>query len=192
MEEKNYKVYRYTFPDGRVYIGTTKNTIQHRKDCGYQHNARLTEAIRTIGWESVQKDILADGLTQSEAFAEEERQIKAHDSTDQSKGYNVSFGGKNTFHGLHHKSEHRAKMSRLYKGRTFSEETLRKMNEAHEKERQPVESLDENGNVTAVYKSKRDAAVAVGGYASNISRSCASGREYKGMRWRNAVRKEVV
>lgn len=31
------KVYKYTFPDGKVYIGMTTKSLEERRDSGYQH-----------------------------------------------------------------------------------------------------------------------------------------------------------
>ena len=48
---KHYKVYQYCFPDGMLYIGMTKNSIEVRRDQGYQHNPRLRQALRDAGWQ---------------------------------------------------------------------------------------------------------------------------------------------
>lgn len=53
-----YKIYKYTFPNGKIYIGMTKNSIQYRKDCGYQHNIQLRDAIRNFGWKNISVEIL--------------------------------------------------------------------------------------------------------------------------------------
>ena len=39
--EKAYKVYKYTFPNGMIYIGCTKNSIKERWYSGYKHNSRM-------------------------------------------------------------------------------------------------------------------------------------------------------
>ena len=109
-----YKVYQYTFPDGMIYIGTTSKSLGERRDCGYNHNARLKAAIRSCGWRSIEKTILAECSTQEEAFAEEKRLIAEADSTNPQKGYNISFGGKETYAGLSHTEEFKHKMSELY------------------------------------------------------------------------------
>ena len=177
-----YKVYRYIFPDGKIYIGMTKNTISQRRDNGYQHNALLKAHIKEYGWKDVQTDILADGLSKDKACQLEQDYIEKCDATNPSIGLNISKGGIQTFKGLKHTSEHRKYMSDLYKGRTFSKETLKKMSIAHEKEKHPVIRIDSNGN-TELFKSLHEAAKVVNGYPTNIGRACDSGKEYKGYHW---------
>ena len=188
MSEKVYKVYKYTFPNGKVYIGMTScKTLRQRFDGGYQHNNRIQDAIRKVGWNGFDKEILYDNLTQAEACELEKQTIREYDSTDPSKGYNVSFGGKETFAGLKHTAEHRQYMSELYKGKVFSEEHIENLVKSHAKERHPVESVDDQGNTIRCYQSLREAAEDVGGYKTNVSRACKSGRKYKGYLWRYSL-----
>lgn len=176
-----YKVYMYTFPDGKIYIGVTKHDLNVRMDNGYSHNANLKAALK-CGWANVKKTILADGLTQSEAFEEEQRCISKFNATDPKIGYNISRGGRSTFAGLKHSEEYKRRMSEMYKGRTYSEETMQRMRDAHAKDRIPVVGINDAG-VVERFESVRAAASSVGGYATNITRACASGRPYKGIRW---------
>ena len=180
-----YKIYRYSFPDGKIYIGVTKNTVQYRKDCGYQHNKPLTEAIRSIGFKNVAIDILYETEDKTLAFEEEKRLIAQYNACDPKYGYNVSYGGKNTFEGLKHSEQHKQKMSRLYKGKTWSEEEIQHMRYGHRKERHPVCSLDDDMKIVKRYLSLGDAALDVGGYKSNITKACRSyGKKYKGFYWK--------
>lgn len=178
-----FKVYKYTFPNGKIYIGVTHNTIQYRKDCGYQHNLSLTKALRECGWAAVKVDILADGLTEDEAFEKEQAFISEYHANDSAIGFNISAGGRCTFKGLKHTKQHREYMSRLYMGRTFSQETLKRMKEAHAGERCPVKCLNDNKEVVKTYVSLHEAAESVNGYPTNIKRSCDSGKPYKGYLW---------
>jgi len=114
MEGNNYRIYRYTFPDGKVYIGVTKNRIETRRDQGYQHNKALQKAIRSVGWSGMKVEIIEDGLNKSEAYEKEKYYIKKYCSNDPDKGYNISLGGKATFENLHHTEEHKKYMSNLY------------------------------------------------------------------------------
>lgn len=174
----------YTFPNGKKYIGVTTKTLEERRDCGYQHNQPLRDAMRFYGWRAIKKTIIAEYDTIEDAFAEEERQIKLHKTTDPLNGYNISKGGKNTFAGLKHTEEHKARMSAMYKGKAFTEEHIEHLREAHAQERKAVESYDQHGNKVGSYKSLGDAADAVGGHKTNISRACKSNKEYKGFFWR--------
>ena len=176
-----YKVYRYTFPNGKVYIGVTKHSLEERRDNGYQHNKALQEAMRKFGWRNIKKDILASGLAEEDAYAEEIKQISAHRSTDPDIGFNISRGGKATFDGLSHTDEHKKYMSDLYKGKSFAPETIERMKQAHSAERKPIIRILDGSE--ELFESMRAAALAVGGYVSNIKRACESGKKYKGFYW---------
>ena len=177
-----YRVYRYTFPDGKMYIGVTKNKIETRRDQGYQHNKPLQEAIRSVGWGGLKVDILEDGLSQKEAFEKERYYIQELGTSNPEYGYNISLGGKATFEGLHHTETHKKYMSGLLKGIVFTDEHIAHLCEAHSGERKPVVRILDDG-MTIKYKSLGDAAIAVGGYKANIGRACESGKPYKGSRW---------
>lgn len=185
MPEKKYKVYKYTFPNGKIYIGTTSLTLEQRKDCGYGHNLPLREAIRRYKWNGFEKEILYDGLSQNEAFEMEKKTIKELNAQDKKCGYNISFGGKSTFAGLSHTKEAKEKLSRDRKGIPKSELAKSHMRLSHKKERKAVYMLDENGNIMAWFCSLKSAAEFVGGYISNIKRSCDNPtKPYKGAYWK--------
>ena len=109
-----YKIYLYKFPDGKVYIGMTKNDLATRRDQGYQHNKPLQEEMRKTGWGNIKTLILEDGLTKESACEREKFYISKFDSTNPKKGFNISKGGKATFKGLHHSKSHRQHLSELY------------------------------------------------------------------------------
>lgn len=178
----SYKVYKYIFPNGKIYIGTTKNTIAKRREQGYQHNQALKDACRKYGWSNVETIILADGLTQDEAFKKEKEFILKYHATSGDVGFNVSPGGKATFKGLKHTAEHRQHMSELYQGKVFSSETLRKMKEAHKKEQKAVIATSESGEKTE-FESLHEAAKKVGGRPTNVSRAANNNTQYKGFKW---------
>ena len=180
---RTYRVYKYTFPNGLVYIGVTSRSIQKRRDCGYQHNKRLTEAYRSCGWGEVKTEILFETSSEQEAFKKEIELIEKFDSTNPLKGYNVSKGGKATYRGLSHTDEYKTRMSHLHKGKVYSEETLRRMKESHVGERTPVVGISEDAGERILHESLHAAAKAVEGYAANILRACKTKRCYKGFYW---------
>lgn len=65
---KRYKVYKYTFPNGKIYIGVTSLSLAERRDNGYNHNKALKAAIREYGWRGFLKEIMYDNLTEEDAF----------------------------------------------------------------------------------------------------------------------------
>ena len=202
MEERTYKVYKLTFPNGMIYIGQTKHPIEHRiKTGGYQHNEKMLNAIKTFNDCDIQKEILADKLTQSEAYAVEKRMIAEYDSCNPAVGYNISKGGKETFLGLKHTEETRRKMSASSTGKVFTEEhkkniskalkaspnnrgvnnpmygkpksveTIQKQYASHRHEMKPVIQMTLNGETINCFDSVHQASKATGVDRTSITRS---------------------
>ena len=181
----SYRVYRYVFPDGKVYVGMTKHTLDRRWTFGYQHNERLTAALREVGINALRREVIVDGLTEEEAGRLEQFYIAKFRATDPEYGYNISPGGKATYRGLKHTEEYKRHMSEITKGKVYSEKTLNLFRTtAHEKERKAVIQYSVIGEYVKEHSGLRLAAAEIGGYASNISRACASGRPYKNSLWR--------
>ncbi len=114
----DYCVYKHTSPSGKVYIGITcqNPTKRWSGGRGYQHNDYFYRAILKYGWENFTHEILFDGLSKEEACSREMELIKLYDSTDPSKGYNISIGGDAGALGIKMSSETRRKMSESHKG----------------------------------------------------------------------------
>ena len=75
----NYTVYKHTAPHGKVYVGiTSQNPVRRwRPDgSGYMQNFHFWNAIKLYGWDSFQHEIIASGLSKSEAFNLEVELIK--------------------------------------------------------------------------------------------------------------------
>lgn len=92
-----YKVYKHTCPNGKVYIGITKQKPERRwgvNGCGYKENKYFYRAIQKYGWENIKHEIIAEGLTEAEADAMEIDLISEYRATDRNCGYNRHFGGK--------------------------------------------------------------------------------------------------
>jgi len=86
-------IYLLTFPNGKTYVGRTKNTfnqrlIEHktRATKGYQHP--LYYAFNKYGWENVDKLILEEVTTHNQAVLRELHYINKYDSLY--NGYNLT------------------------------------------------------------------------------------------------------
>lgn len=93
-----WKVYVHTFPNGKRYIGICKGTTAKRwgkGGKGYDRHPLMRDAISEYGWETIKHEIVADGLTQKEAMALEERLIGEYKTFPPSLGfgYNCTSGG---------------------------------------------------------------------------------------------------
>ncbi|MFA7256791.1 MAG: GIY-YIG nuclease family protein, partial [Kiritimatiellales bacterium] len=58
-------VYIHTSPEGKKYIGITKQLIERRcrNGLGYRRNNHFFSAIVKHGWDNFNHEIYADGLT---------------------------------------------------------------------------------------------------------------------------------
>ena len=127
----NYTVYEHVFPNGKRYIGITKQDPERRwaGGKGYKDCPKMQQAIAKYGWGSVLHNILYEGLTKAEAELEEIRLIKELQTID--NGYNIEHGG-NT-NGTH-SQETRRKISEANRGkhhRSLSDEERRKLSMAN-------------------------------------------------------------
>lgn len=91
FDSKTYLVYRHTDPYGKVYIGITKNTPQARwnKGTGYKTQEKFFDAIVDEGWRNFSHEIVAAGLSESEAKFLENKLILEHRANESEFGYNT-------------------------------------------------------------------------------------------------------
>lgn len=75
--EQNYKIYKLTFPDNKVYIGQTKRNPEDRwmKGAGYKKQEKVYQAILKFGWDNIKKQILYQHLNKSQADQKEKEEI---------------------------------------------------------------------------------------------------------------------
>lgn len=93
-----YIVYKYIAPNGKIYIGQTKNSLAQRagkNGSKYKENIAFYRAILKYGWDFFEqnREILKQNLTQEEANYWECYYIDKYDSVRQ--GYNILSGGQN-------------------------------------------------------------------------------------------------
>lgn len=126
---KNYTVYKHTAPNGKVYIGITSKTPSKRWDNGngYKDCALMWRAISKYGWDKFAHEVIAEGLSKQDAEAMEIQLIKHYRSSEREFGYNLESGGR----ACHTASdETRRKMSEAHRGHPTSEETRQKISRA--------------------------------------------------------------
>lgn len=68
--KKEYCVYMHTFPNGKVYIGQTKQNPKYRfkNGNGYKGCTYVYSAIKKYGWENIKHEILIDNLSREEVL----------------------------------------------------------------------------------------------------------------------------
>ena len=122
-----YNIYVHTFPDGRKYVGSTKKqNPKKRWKCaqGYRKHKILFNAIKSVGWNNIQHEILETVEDKEMAFKREEYYTLLWRTNEPEFGFNIDLGNK-------HNTEIKQKISESCKGRTPSEESRRKNSESH-------------------------------------------------------------
>lgn len=90
-----WSVYKHTSPNGKVYIGITKQIPEDRwqRGLGYRTQQRFFRAITKYGWDNFQHEVLFTDLEFEEAEQKERELISLCKSHDKNFGYNVERGG---------------------------------------------------------------------------------------------------
>ncbi len=91
-----WKIYKHVFPNGKIYIGQTKQRLTKRfgHGAGYAFCPLMAKAIDKYGWDSIVTEILENNITSQELANEREiYYIKLYDSRNPDKGYNIGYGG---------------------------------------------------------------------------------------------------
>ena len=136
-----YNIYVHTFPDGRKYVGSTKKQNPKKRwkaAQGYRKHKTLFNAIKSVGWNNIQHEILETVEDKETAFKREEYYTLLWRTNEPEFGFNVDAGNK-------HNTEIKQKISESCKGRTsgmkgkhHTEESKRKNSESNKRvKRQP-------------------------------------------------------
>jgi group I intron endonuclease len=82
--------------NGKRYIGVTKHKPQRRwrpNGEGYKKNPYFWHAIQKYGWDSFEHNVIAEGLSEDDAYNMERELIAKYKSNDLEHGYNIAPGG---------------------------------------------------------------------------------------------------
>lgn len=124
-----YTVYCHTNKvNGKKYFGITRQRCKTRWQGGngYSSNPYFSAAIKKYGWDGFTHEIIAQGVSKQEACELEQYLIRTHDTTNRSKGYNISIGGEFGNLGRKYSDAEKAKMSERTKKLWDDEEYRRK------------------------------------------------------------------
>ena len=93
-----YKIYIHkNKKNGKVYIGQTRQEDLNRRfkgGSGYKGSPHFYRAIQQDGWDSFEHFVLEENIPFDLVDEREKFWIKAFDSTNSEKGYNITPGGK--------------------------------------------------------------------------------------------------
>lgn len=147
-----YSVYIHIVPNGKKYVGLTRNSPEFRWRNGTGYSRSLFgNAVKKYGWENIRHGIFAEGLSFEEAEEMEKALIAQLHTLSTENGYNVTEGGNASNHIM--TKEERERMSRKKMG-------------ANNPRSKPVRCL-QNG---VIYESVRIAAKELGLEKTNILR----------------------
>lgn len=147
QNQKKYKVYKYTSPSGKIYIGQTCRDLKKRagsNGIGYRKSVHFYNAITKYGWKSFTVQIMANGLTLKEADWLEQYLISYYHSNESEYGYNISAGGKGVKG--HMSEEQKLHISAATKGRVKSELERKRLLEAFKGRSVSKESVEKRAN----------------------------------------------
>ena len=86
-----YLVYKHTSPNGKIYIGITKNLPNARwnEGAGYETQKKFYKAIQAFGLINFKHEVIAAGLSEEEARCLESKLILEYRSNEDEYGYNT-------------------------------------------------------------------------------------------------------
>ena len=103
-----WTIYRHIAPNGKVYIGQTKQSVQARWENGkgynsYQENESVFwKAIKKYGWQNFSHEIVEDNISSQEEANEREiywiEYYRSYIGFSDCNGYNMTRGGNNGDH----------------------------------------------------------------------------------------------
>lgn len=127
---RDFVVYKHTSPNGKVYIGLTRQKVERRwrNGKGYSNNEHFSRSIAKYGWDNFSHEILASELTREEAEKMEISLIALYKSNDERYGYNIEGGGEH--HDIADSTKEKIRKANI--GKKQSPETIRKRMESME------------------------------------------------------------
>ena len=143
MKDKRYKVYKYTTPNGKIYIGQTCQSINRRaggNGIGYIETPLFYKAIQKYGYDNITVEVIADDLTLQEANWLEIYLISYYHSYERKYGYNLSLGGGGILG--YSSPEKAAKISKSKMGHKLSKETKEKLSVARKGIKRKEDSIE--------------------------------------------------
>lgn len=158
-EDKSYKVYKYTSPSNKYYIGITNTSLQARSGrngINYKQSSKFWRAIQKYGWENFKREILEDNIpTIEKAWEREQYYVSLYDSYK--NGYNLTIGGYDERF-----MASVTKKARREKGYHLTQEHKQHISEAHRERVKNVLQYDKDGSYIKTYSSISEASKDIG------------------------------
>lgn len=96
LKTNRFCVYLHETPDGRKYVGMTRDVPERRfkNGKGYVSNKSFYSEIERVGWDNIKHTIIAEDLTLSEAAKVEADFVRLYNTTSPEFGFNKQNGGR--------------------------------------------------------------------------------------------------
>lgn len=112
---KTYTVYKLISPSGKIYVGWTgrqlkKRLQDHMSEVRRGYQRPIQKALRKYPLEQWQQEILIETTDYDQSIVTEVENIKKHNTTDPSIGYNISTGGEHGATGVKRTEENKQKI----------------------------------------------------------------------------------
>ena len=124
----NYSVYVHVFPNGKLYIGATRQEPKKRwrGGGGYRNQKAMHEAILKYGWDNIKHIVLISNLKEDMAMEIEKALIEKYSTQDTLYGYNTKDGGQ---HFGEHSEQFLSNLKERMSGNAYC--AGRKLSESH-------------------------------------------------------------
>ena len=129
----SYWVYVHVCPNGKRYVGCTTQArpeLRWKEGRGYYRNKHFYSAILKYGWDNITHEVFEVDSAE-EMYRKEVELISFYHSNDPEYGYNNSVGGESGSLGCTRSEETRKKMSEAHKGQIRSEESRQRIAESN-------------------------------------------------------------
>ena len=150
-----YNIYVHTFPDGRKYVGSTKKQNPNGRwkgAQGYRKHKTLFNAIKSVGWNNIQHEILETVEDKETAFKREEYYTLLWRTNEPEFGFNIAIGKK-------HNEETKKRIGEISKGHPAwnkgipqTEEAKRKNSESNKGQKRQPFSKEHCEKISAALK----------------------------------------
>lgn len=136
--------------NNKKYIGITRRTLEERagsNGCHYKGCTAFYRAIQKYGFDSFERVLLFDELTEKDAKEKEIEMIIKYKTRNAEFGYNISKGGdmpkdmdkeNNPFYGKHHSEKVKQMIRYLNHNRVWTEEQRNHMREIKSGDKSPA------------------------------------------------------
>jgi hypothetical protein len=184
---KRYSVYVHQNKiNGKRYIGITsqKPEDRWRKGKKYTENKQFTDDIIKYGWDNFTHIVICSNLEKKEAENRERDLIIKYNTTDDTQGYNVDFGG---ISGHILSDKHKSNISEALRGKAKSEKHKKNLSVSHIGNRSAIRKKVLCKETNEIYESMNEAERQTGISAKNISAVCLGKRNIAGgLHWEYA------